>query len=131
VTFIATDFGTPALADTEETEITVTDVVGVEDGEGEEVRRHAQYLAQNYPNPFGSSTTIAYSVRVPGRLGISIYDIRGALVREIVKERVAAGVHRVVWDGRDVRGRRVGSGIYFCRLQTGDFTETRRMVILR
>ena len=131
VTFIATDFGTPALADTEQTDITVTDVVEVEDGEGEGLRSHAQYLAQNYPNPFGSSTTIAYSLRAPGRVRVSIYDIRGALVREVVKERVAAGVHRVVWDGRDTRGRTVGSGIYFCRLEAGDFAETRRMVLLR
>ena len=110
VTFIATDMGYPALADTEQTDITVTDVVGVADDE-DELRRLAQYLAQNRPNPFGASTTIRYSLRTRQPVSIAIYDIRGALVRELVKETAEGGLHRVVWDGRDGRGRRVGSGI--------------------
>ncbi|KPJ58133.1 MAG: hypothetical protein AMJ46_14620 [Latescibacteria bacterium DG_63] len=129
VTFIATDLGYPALSDTEQTDITVTDVVGVADDE-DELGSLAQYLAQNRPNPFGSSTTISYSLKRRGPASVAVYDIRGALVRELVDETVAAGVHRVIWDGRDGQGREVGSGIYFCRLEAGAFTETRRMVLL-
>ncbi|KPK66464.1 hypothetical protein AMJ82_11790 [candidate division TA06 bacterium SM23_40] len=132
VTFIATDYGSPALADTEQTDITVTDVVGVGDGDEEdEPRVLAQYLGQNYPNPFSSSTTIAYSLARPALVRIAIYDIRGALVRELVEETITAGPHGVGWDGRDQRGHRVGSGIYVYYLEAGEFTETRRMVILR
>jgi hypothetical protein len=130
VTFIATDFGEPALADTEQTEITVTDAVGVADDE-DEVRLRARYLAQNRPNPFASSTTIVYSLRARRPVSMRVYDIRGALVCEIVNEAVSAGVHRVTWDGRDAQGREVGSGVYFCRMQAGEFSETRRMVLLR
>jgi len=130
VTFIATDFGEPALADTEKTAITVTDVVRVAGDEGE-LEAPAQYLAQNRSNPFCTSTAISYSLRKAGPVTVSVYDIRGALVRELVNETVAAGVHRVIWDGRDGRGSKVGSGIYFCRLAAGEFSETRRMVLLR
>jgi len=130
VTFVAADVGVPALADTEQTDITVTDVVGVADDE-DELRSGAEYLAQNRPNPFWSSTTISYSLSAQRPVTLAVYDIRGALVRELVRGTVETGAHRVIWDGRDGRGREVGSGIYFCRLETGEFTETKRMVLLR
>jgi hypothetical protein len=131
VTFIATDYGSPALADTERTDITVVDVLGIADGDGDEPAALAQYLAQNYPNPFGKSTAIAYSLMESAQVRIAIYDIRGALVRELLKESVTAGRHALLWDGRDGRGERVSSGIYFCRLEAGDFRETRRLVMVR
>jgi len=131
VTFIASDFGVPALADTEQTDITVTDAVGVNDGDEELRIPRSRYLAQNRPNPFNSSTTIQYGLVAPTCVKLAIYDIRGALVRRLARGELPAGHHRATWDGCDNRGRRVGSGIYFCRLEAGDFTETRRMVILR
>jgi flagellar hook assembly protein FlgD len=102
----------------------------VADDEGK-LEPRAQYLAQNSPNPFGSSTTISYSLRARQAVTVTVYDIRGALVREVVKETVSAGVHRVVWDGRDARGNAVASGVYFCRMDAAEFSETRRMVLLR
>lgn len=131
VTFIATDYGTPALADTEQTDITVTDVVEVENGDEELMIPLTRYLSQNCPNPFRLVTTIEYGFVAPTHVSLKIYDIRGALVRRLVDEQLAAGHHRASWDGRDSRGHRVGSGIYFCRLEAADFTETRRMVVLR
>ena len=131
VTFIAMDHVFPAQADTEQTDITVTDVVGVEEGDEDVLRPLSQYLAQNYPNPFRSTTMIAYSLVGNAPVSIAIYDVRGALVRELVSGTLSAGRHRLVWDGRDGRGQRVGSGVYFCRLEAGEFIETRRMVILR
>jgi hypothetical protein len=131
VTFIATDNGSPALADTEQTDITVTDVVGVSEGEEEPEMPLSRYLAQNCPNPFGAATTIRYGLVGPAHVRVEIYDIRGAFVRMLVNERLPAGHHRAAWDGRDDRGHRVASGVYFCRLETGEFRETRRMVLLR
>jgi len=92
--------------------------------------RHSCYLGHNYPNPFCSSTTIAYSLAVPTEVTIAVYDVRGALVRTLVSEYAAAGQHVAVWDGRNQRGHRVGSGVYFCCLSTERHTETRRMVLL-
>lgn len=130
VTFVVIDNGSPAMADTEQTAITVTEAIGVS-GDEDELRHVTRYLAQNRPNPFGSSTTICYSVKSRARVLVSVYDIRGALVRRLVDDAVPAGVHRVTWDGRDGRGKGVGSGVYFCRLQAGEFAETKRMVLLR
>jgi len=131
VTFIATDDGVPALADTTRTDITVTDVTEVAGEEDELTLPLSRYLAQNYPNPFSATTTITYGLIAPTRVTLSIYDIRGALVRRLKEETVPAGRHRVTWDGRDERGHRVASGMYFCRLEAGDFSETRRMIIVR
>lgn len=131
VTFIATDYSVPALTDTAQTDITVTDVTGVmEEGDGLNAPP-AQYLAQNHPNPFASTTTITYSLLAPTRVALSIYDIRGALVRRLESGMASAGQHRVTWDGRDDRSHKMASGVYFCRLEAGDFREARRMTIVR
>jgi hypothetical protein len=88
-------------------------------------------LEQNAPNPFRPATTIAYTVPRGGVVRLDVFDVTGRLVRELVGRAQTAGRHRVVWDGRDMAGRRAGSGVYFYRLATGDVSETRRMVRLR
>jgi parallel beta-helix repeat protein len=105
--------------------------VGIGEQDPAESPGVSQYLAQNYPNPFSSTTTVRYSLAAPSAVVLAIYDIRGALVRRLVSNRSGAGPHQVVWDGRDDRGRQVGSGIYFSHLSVGGQTETRRMVLLR
>jgi hypothetical protein len=88
-------------------------------------------LAQNYPNPFNPSTTISFSVARSSDVTLSIFDVRGGLVKTLLRGRREAGVHRVPWDGTDSRGSRVASGVYFYRLTAGSFRETRKMVLLR
>jgi hypothetical protein len=89
------------------------------------------YLRQNHPNPFGMATTIIYALPDAEPVTLAIYDIRGALVRNLIIGTVSAGLHQVVWDGRDGRGHNVASGVYFCSMDAGRFRETRRMVLLR
>jgi len=89
------------------------------------------YVGQSYPNPFRASTTVSYGLPGVQRVTVTVYDIRGAFVRNLVSGTLPAGRHQVVWDGRDGRGRHVGSGVYFCRLEAGEFGATRRMVLLR
>jgi len=88
-------------------------------------------LAQNYPNPFNPVTTISYDVARRGPVRISIYNAAGQLVRTLVDEMREAGRYTKVWDGRDNQGVKTGSGVYFCRMESGDFNRTRKMVILR
>jgi hypothetical protein len=90
-------------------------------------------LEQNYPNPFNPSTRIGYEVEngVKGRVTVTVYDVTGARVRSLVNEPAQAGLHTVVWDGRNERGMAVGSGIYFYRLTTPAHTLTRKMVLLK
>ena len=90
-------------------------------------------LSQNYPNPFNPSTTIDYSVPEGevAEVALRIYDLRGRLIRSLVSGERSAGRYSVRWDGRDNEGREVGSGVYIYRIESGSFTSTRKMTILR
>lgn len=100
---------------------------GVGDGTSPQFTLH-----QNIPNPFNPQTTIRYDVPTGGAaVNISVYDITGRLVRELVDERRAAGTWLVQWNGDDDGGARVASGVYFYRLRAGSFVETKKMVLLK
>jgi len=88
-------------------------------------------LARNFPNPFNSSTVIDYSLDQDGIIKIGIYDVAGRLVRTIINGRQTAGRHRTVWDGTDMAGMPVGSGIYFYRLESDCGRITRKMNLIR
>jgi len=62
---------------------------------------------------------------------LKIYNVLGELVRTLVDEPKSPGVHYEVWDGKDGQGNQVASGIYFYRLRAGQFTETKKMVLLK
>ncbi|MBN1542245.1 T9SS type A sorting domain-containing protein [candidate division KSB1 bacterium] len=85
-------------------------------------------LKNNYPNPFNPSTTIEFSLAVPGLTSLTIHNLLGQSVRILTAAALPAGRHAVVWDGRDDNGRLLPSGIYFYRLDHPDFSRTRRMV---
>jgi hypothetical protein len=91
----------------------------------------ARQLSQNYPNPFNPTTTIEFSLEVPSLTRLSIYDLHGKFVNELIREHLDAGLHSISWNGTDRRGRAVGSGIYFYKLTAGDLTEMKRMIILK
>ncbi len=94
-------------------------------------------LNQNYPNPFNPSTTIKFTLPSTGDGGMTlptslrIYNVLGEVVRTLVDEPMAPGVHHEVWDGRDDQGNKVASGIYFYRLRAGDFQHTKKMVLMK
>ena len=89
-------------------------------------------LSQNRPNPFNPATTIRFELANAGETRLAIHDSRGAMVRVLVAGPRGAGVHEVPWDGTDDRGRAVGSGVYYYRLQVGDEPpRTRRMSLVR
>lgn len=88
-------------------------------------------LAGNYPNPFNPSTTIEFAVPSGGPVMLSIFDARGRRVRVLADEPMPAGRHAVAWDGRDGAGRRVSSGVYYCRLEAGGRSDTMRMMLVK
>ena len=90
-------------------------------------------LAQNSPNPFNPATTISYSVPEGTlvQVKLTVYNIRGQLVRTLVDEVREPGSYTVYWDGRNDAGRQVASGVYFYRMRAGDFVQTRKMVLLK
>ncbi len=92
----------------------------------------ANRLAQNYPNPFNPQTTIAFALKTRGRVRIDVYNVAGERVRTVLDETRAAGSYSDVrWDGRDAAGSPVASGVYFYRLVAGEFSQAKKMVLLK
>lgn len=88
-------------------------------------------LEGNYPNPVKRSTTIEYQLAESTPVQITVYDMLGRRIQTLVDTRQEAGRHSVKWGSRDASGSRVASGVYFYRIQAGDFTETQKMVVVR
>ncbi len=90
-------------------------------------------LEQNSPNPFNPSTSISFSIAEGTHplVSLSVYDVRGRLVRVLQDAPLEPGYYSRVWDGTDDRGRKVSSGVYFYRLRAGDFNSVRKMVLLK
>ena len=88
-------------------------------------------LNQNYPNPFNPTTKIEYSIPVKGLVKLQIFDILGRSVASLVDEVQDAGVYHSTWTGKTGNGIAVSSGVYFYRLQSGAFSKTERMLLLK
>ncbi len=88
-------------------------------------------LEASRPNPVGARTVISYSLAADGPARLEIFSAEGRRVRMLVQEAQKAGPHQVSWEGTDDGGRPVGAGIYWSRLQVGNWTSDRKMVVLR
>ena len=88
-------------------------------------------LQQNYPNPFNPSTTISYQLSVASVVELSVYDPLGRKVATLAAGIQPPGEHIAFWDGRDSRGNAAASGIYVYRLTVGQFTTSRKMLLIR
>lgn len=88
-------------------------------------------LAQNYPNPFNGETVIDLSLPARTDVTLELYNILGQRVRTLVDEPLGAGEHRLTWDGAYESGRQAPSGIYFYRLQAGEVTLVRKMILIK
>ncbi len=104
-----------------------------EDVTGEDVPEtpRADFLSQNFPNPFNPQTKIVFGIREAADVSLKIYDTSGRLVSVLVEEIREAGRYEEIWDGRSIGGRAVASGVYFYRLDAGAFAETKKMVLMR
>lgn len=88
-------------------------------------------LSQNYPNPFNPNTIIEYALPMNCNVKISIYNILGQRVRMLIDENQTAGYKKVVWDSKNDEGQDVASGIYFYKIKAGDFTQSKKMVMIK
>jgi len=88
-------------------------------------------LHQNFPNPFNPSTTIQYFIPVASSVKISIYDVLGHAVRNLVDKQQNAGSYKISWNGLDDEGHTVNSGMYFYKLSVDNFSQTRKMLFLK
>ncbi|MFC1555862.1 FlgD immunoglobulin-like domain containing protein [candidate division KSB1 bacterium] len=88
-------------------------------------------LFQNFPNPFNPTTTIQYDLPKSSTVIVQIYDILGREVNTLLSQQIPVGSHSIVWDGTDYSGNQVSSGIYIYRIQAGEYTAARKMILLK
>jgi len=88
-------------------------------------------LSQNYPNPFNPNTQIPFSVKTHAHVSLTVYNVLGQQVATLVDKELAAGNYTADWNGNSDAGSAVASGIYFYRLEAGDFVETKKMTLLK
>jgi len=88
-------------------------------------------LDQNYPNPFNPTTRLSFALPTNAHVQLTVYNVLGQAVRTLVDEDMAAGTHEVTWNGRNGDGQQVSSGIYFYRINAGNFSATKKMMILK
>jgi subtilisin family serine protease len=108
--------------------------VGLISGIEEMVRGDAPpalVLGANYPNPFNPSTWIPFFLPSEGKTRLTIYDVRGGTVRVLADKQMNPGPHSVRWNGDDSKGQAVASGIYFCVLEHGGLSQTRKVVLIK
>lgn len=110
---------------------------GVTDIEDEAISLPSTYsLQQNYPNPFNPSTQIKFSLPISSNVRITIYNLLGEVVRELINTDMNSGIHTVQWNSEDVSGKKVSSGIYFYELKANgvngsQFNQVRKMILLK
>ncbi len=110
--------------------ITEPDYTGVADSDKGQLPVQFS-LAQNYPNPFNPNTEILFALPQACQVRLTLYNIMGQKVITLTDGRLEAGYHRVEWDGRNSDGHQVASGIYFYKLDAGDFSDTKKMLLLK
>jgi hypothetical protein len=88
-------------------------------------------LSQNYPNPFNPTTNFHFTLAKSAYVRIDIFNIVGQKVRTLVDDDMKAGVYLADWDGKDDNGSFVSSGIYFYRMQAGDFSDMKKMLLVK
>jgi hypothetical protein len=91
----------------------------------------AYALHQNYPNPFNPETTIRFDLAQAGPVDIRVYNVTGQLVRQLTDGHRQAGSYEVHWNGHNNQGQLVPSGIYFCRMTAGEFTDVKKMALIK
>lgn len=88
-------------------------------------------LEQNYPNPFNPETRIQFSISQKGMTRLKIFDAIGREVQTLIDEDLTQGVYSEVWNGKNSFNQTVSSGVYFYRLQSGNFVQTKKMILMR
>ncbi len=105
---------------------------GVEEIAGREPVLPREFdLGAAVPNPLGNQTEISFALPKASTVTLRVFTLTGQLVRTLAEGQRSAGIHRVSWDGRDLLGTKVPSGIYFYRLEAPNFSSTKKMVVVR
>ena len=91
----------------------------------------AHISLKNYPNPFNPITTISFEVPKNDMISLEIFNLKGELVKTLIKRNVSKGMHRIIWNGTNKKGQKVNSGIYFIKLQTSGKVISQKIILLK
>lgn len=100
--------------------------VGIEEKDTRNVTYNPKFRI--YPNPFSKLSTISYQLPMKGNVTLRVYDLSGRLVRLLLSGEQGSGYYEVAWDGSNGNGIKVSRGIYFVRLEVGEYTETKKII---
>jgi hypothetical protein len=99
---------------------------------GSEESRPSEFsLSQNYPNPFNPVTNIRFTVSKSAQVKIEVFNIVGQRVVTLVDQEMTPGTYVADWDSKDENGSEVSSGLYFYRMQAGDFSDMKKMLLVK
>ena len=91
----------------------------------------SQYeLYQNFPNPFNPTTEIRYALAELSDVVVSVYDLKGRLMKTLISQKQPAGLNKILWDGTDNVGKKVSAGMYLYTIEAGTFRKTKKMIML-
>ena len=107
------------------------DYTSVDSRQNENLKPTTSQLAQNYPNPFNPTTTIKYSIPKNELVKLTIYNMFGQRITQLVNEKQDAGRYSVVWDAMNSNGQSMTSGLYFIKLEAGSFTQVNKVMFLK
>jgi hypothetical protein len=96
----------------------------------EKIIRNATQLKIT-PNPLSNTTTISFSLSQLSKVSIGIYDMTGRLVQTLTNTELQQGTHQLTWNAKDEKGNAVVAGIYFLKMQAGNYTETKKLVVVK
>ena len=88
-------------------------------------------LSQNYPNPFNPITTINFTIAKESFVNITIFDISGNKIKGLINSNYRPGKGSIQWNATNEQGESVSAGVYFYRIQAGDFVDTKKMILLK
>ncbi len=88
-------------------------------------------IGSNYPNPFNPSTTIAFSIPRDSLVKLSVFNLRGQKIIDLLDEDMLRGHHKIVWDGKDKNKRRLSSGIYLLKLEAAGNISTQKVMLMK
>ena len=89
------------------------------------------FLSQNFPNPFNPITTLKYELPEDSFVDVTIYDMLGNVVNNLINTNQSSGYKSVQWDATNNQGEPVSAGVYLCKIQAGDFVDTKKMILLK
>ena len=104
---------------------------GSVNNDDETIAQIESIVARNYPNPFNPNTSIEYQIPKDSEIELSVYNLKGQKIINLVSEFKSAGKHFINWNGKDAKDKKVGSGIYFYKIITDENSQIFKMILLK